>query len=179
MELRYNQQQINQFLLDWNNYLSFTDETAIYPVSTEFPGVYAVLGLIEETDELNDTVMARNLLDEVEADLINEAGDVMYYVARCFKDFALASLEVKDFGVIENYSPWLTNLKLGQIKKYYRDKNMDKLFDLRKKLVEIICIVWRLGNSCGVTINEVLELSKTKLLSRKERGVLKGDGGRR
>ncbi len=71
----------------------------------------------------------------------------------------------------------------GKIKKLYRDKE-GKLDDEYKKLIakELGDVLWylsALSRKLGFSLSQIAEMNLNKLNSRKERGMLKGNGDNR
>ena len=70
-----------------------------------------------------------------------------------------------------------------KVKKIIRDDegavSEEKKEEIKKELGDVLWYVARLSAELGFTINEVAELNIKKLNSRKERGVLHGNGDNR
>lgn len=66
-----------------------------------------------------------------------------------------------------------------KIKKWLRgDKELDKV-ELIKEVGDVMWYIASLADDLGYTLQDVIDANITKLESRKERGVLKGDGDNR
>lgn len=70
-----------------------------------------------------------------------------------------------------------------KVKKIIRDDGSavseEKKEEIKKELGDVLWYIARLSAELGFTINEVAELNIKKLNSRKERGVLHGNGDNR
>ena len=65
-----------------------------------------------------------------------------------------------------------------KIKKYIRDNILDKELAV-KELGDVLWYLTRSANELGYTLADVARINAEKLLSRKERGVLRGSGDER
>ncbi len=70
-----------------------------------------------------------------------------------------------------------------KVKKIVRDNenvvSEEKKEEIKKELGDVLWYIARLSAEFGFTLNEVAELNIKKLSSRKERGVLHGNGDNR
>ena len=66
----------------------------------------------------------------------------------------------------------------GKIKKLIRDGNLDKK-EVVKELGDILWYVTATANELGYQLQDVAEINAVKLLDRKNRGVLTGNGDNR
>lgn len=70
-----------------------------------------------------------------------------------------------------------------KVKKVIRDNNGDfsaeKCLELAKELGDVLWYISALANDLGYTLEEIGELNNKKLSSRKERGVINGNGDNR
>ena len=72
---------------------------------------------------------------------------------------------------------------LGKIKKIIRDKNC-KITDIERKgiskeLGDVLWYISNLADSLGLNLNDIAQENLAKLFSRKERGMIKGEGDER
>ena len=72
---------------------------------------------------------------------------------------------------------------LGKIKKIIRDKNC-KITDIERKgiskeLGDVLWYISNLADSLGLNLNDIAQENLEKLFSRKERGMIKGEGDER
>jgi hypothetical protein len=168
-------------------YVVATDETAIYPeAGTGSVGeiMYLTLGLIGELGELKKAGQAPY---EIKA----EAGDCYWYLLRLLRIFDEDTIKEQP-GICERVYNWakapvaectdeLTAALANHVKKLWRDKLTDErrlriwlvLKDIEAKLDKKVRILGRQGKAA------VLSSNIDKLLSRKERNVLGGDGDNR
>lgn len=70
-----------------------------------------------------------------------------------------------------------------KVKKVIRDNNgnfsTEKRLELAKELGDVLWYISVLANDLGYTLEEIGELNNKKLSSRKERGVINGNGDNR
>ena len=73
----------------------------------------------------------------------------------------------------------------NKVKKYIRvdginaEFNHEEKKELVKELGDVLWYLAVLADECGYTLEEVAQMNINKLMSRKERGVLHGDGDNR
>ena len=72
---------------------------------------------------------------------------------------------------------------MEKLKKILRDSNSEdvgkRIADLKKELGDILWYLSQLSSELGLSLQEIAEENIAKLNSRKERGVLHGDGDNR
>ena len=70
-----------------------------------------------------------------------------------------------------------------KVKKVIRDNDGDfsveKRLEIAKELGDVLWYISTLANDLGYTLEEISELNNRKLSSRKERGVISGNGDNR
>ena len=70
-----------------------------------------------------------------------------------------------------------------KVKKVIRDNNgnfsEEKRFEIAKEVGDVLWYIDNLANDLGYTLEEIGEMNIKKLSSRKERGVLNGNGDNR
>ncbi|TSC52568.1 MAG: MazG family pyrophosphatase [Parcubacteria group bacterium LiPW_41] len=70
-----------------------------------------------------------------------------------------------------------------KVKKIFRDNGGvvedEKKEEIKKELGDVLWYIARVGAEFGFTVEDIAELNKKKLLSRRERGTLHGDGDNR
>lgn len=103
---------------EWDEYVSITDETAVYPFAADpgfFPGktlaiMYVGLGLSGEAGEVNDVIKKHHRLYAEEADWSNEQfqqkvmiemGDMCWYLARICRELDIDLQDVLLMNVIK------------------------------------------------------------------------------
>jgi NTP pyrophosphatase (non-canonical NTP hydrolase) len=102
--------------MDINEYQQWTESTAIYPKDSSLP--YVALGLTGEAGEIANKVKkiirddAGQLTFERKHDLVNELGDVMWYVARMATELGVSMSAV----LLINQSKLNSRLQEGTIK---------------------------------------------------------------
>ena len=86
-----------------NEYQELARETALYPKETGL--YYTVLGLTGEAGEVAEKVkkMIRDnkTLEDCQIDIMNELGDVMWYIANVAYEFGLTLEEVAENNVLK------------------------------------------------------------------------------
>lgn len=144
--------------MTYEDYVKFTDTTAIYPDANTNNSVEAMYLLIGYHSEYSEYLFSR---------AVSELGDCFWYLSRLRKIFGKTNMEYYSYVDID-----------GHIKKYYRDGTINK------EIAVWINNQWKiLEDDCNYTfhmsVEDVLEMNKAKLSDRKERGVLKGSGDTR
>ena len=70
-----------------------------------------------------------------------------------------------------------------KVKKVIRDNDGDfsveRRLEIAKELGDVLWYISTLANDLGYTLEEIVELNNRKLSSRKERGVISGNGDNR
>lgn len=165
-----------------DEYQELAVSTAIYPGTLAYP----TLGLCGEAGELSGA-----WLDDRYDDVQKETGDVLWYVANVADDAGLLLSEVcgrKTFRIPHGYNVFEAfqdlQVQCGKVaenvKKAIRD-NDGVLTDARKSAVSVAlygimrCLA-SVALSQGFSLHEAAKDNIAKLMSRKERGTLKGDG---
>lgn len=92
--------------MELDEYQDWTDETAIYKTTGGLPGdlVYPTLGLAGEAGEVAEVVkkfLRDGMQDQWRSKLIDEMGDVLYYLARVGKEAGIKLSEVRDRNVLK------------------------------------------------------------------------------
>lgn len=176
--------------LTFNAYQKATDETAIYPGAGTPQGLlYALLGLIGEVGELCAEVefegnslaapyqvieMAQFLgmaAEHVKKSLRDNGGEMPASRRYLFEN-ALDELEASAFSAREHFdefnpTPWT----LPDSTRVERD--------LAKEQGDVCWYMARIAADGWLNLGNVAQANLDKLRSRKERGVLSGDGGER
>lgn len=185
------------------DYLIMVDETKAYPGKQ----VYPILGMIGETGEFLDKMFPVRLgpdgdSGQTKEDLVKELGDILYYVVSVANDFEIPFMDVacrvtggtitETFAEMENDRIWRNDRRSPYIqiaiqvcsfaeryKKLMRDnKLVDREF-LVGALARLLLAMMTICDDNMTTLDEVAQLNADKLLSRKARGVLGGDGDNR
>lgn len=72
---------------------------------------------------------------------------------------------------------------LGKIKKLFRDDQgeltLERKADIKKELGDVLWYLTQVATELDISLEELAEANLEKLLSRKERGALTGDGDNR
>lgn len=171
-----------------NEYQTGAVSTAIYPGKLAYP----TLGLCGEVGELADAIDCNK-----DAEILKEAGDVLWYVANVANDCGVELSEVCKRKTFQNRTKrvyWDSNEAMIEmtvqagvvaenVKKTIRD-NDGVLEDKRKgnivkALKALMVVLAEIVNNSGSTLEKCAEMNLDKLRSRQERGVLTGDGNNR
>lgn len=160
--------------MDSLKYQKLTNETAVYPRGYAIE--YLTMGL---AGEIGEFLQLGRRPKAIPADEIRkELGDLMWFTAQLAE---LVGIELDDCLTLkmdEDCSPVAmavdVNLMVGQLAKWYRG---DKGKDGHEIIRNFVPGFWRKLLTYEIYIGgDVKEQNIQKLLSRKERGVLKGDG---
>jgi NTP pyrophosphatase (non-canonical NTP hydrolase) len=168
--------------MDFQTYQELARKTAIFPKT--YATVYPTLGLIDECGEFLEKFLDQDGISS--ADVIDELGDVMWYVAavcdtvHIMVDSVFAeATPIKDF-----YDPtklFYTVARIsGIVKKSIRDK--DGFIDpalITPQLISLADQILTFLPNLETTIGAVMERNIAKLEDRKKRNVLKGSGDKR
>lgn len=183
--LTENDYEEDEKMIAWKDYVGWTRETAVYPGAGDGSpeGIfYLALGLAGETLEVADK------LEHAPADvqgLVDEVGDVAWYLARLCDELAIdvedKSVEVRTF----NYLAGRVGRVAEAVKKAQRKGGAEGVRALRgsARAVEVLGEAFDAlqGYAWGKswTLTQVLERNREKLLDRKARSVIQGEGDRR
>lgn len=173
--------------MEINDYKGIVNETAIFPTKVDNFGLaYAWLGLLDETEEFWEKKLEyvqydTNPTSEQVKELKKELGDCCWYT------MAICQLEDLDYDKVFNIGRVNSTLKRktvrinsynGTIKKYYRDnKSIDKT-EL-ENILTINLFIMLFSLNIDVDLGEILKINYDKLIDRKNRDVIKGDGDNR
>jgi len=176
-----------------NNYQTSAHTTALYPV--EFASAYCFMKLQGEIGELTEKICLGNS----PRDLIHhEIGDCLWYVAEIATNISVRLVDIihpRDYDYKEE-ARWSThqldqylhvlcinsgklNEAQGKILRKtksfdYCDKNL--IISCLKNIIEVLTRVAQYYNS---SLEEIATLNLEKLFSRRDRGVLIGEGDKR
>lgn len=184
-------------------YRDFVESVAFYPHCGERSIdslVYPVLGLSGETSELFEKVWQGDL-DKVSSDdardgVLKEAGDVLWYVVRICTEAGIdvtnlyrsaQAFDVHRDGFVKNYFLSLMVITAGEIsekfKKALRDGGGSLPEDyadfIRGKLKVILISMSVFASFYDATLKDIAAMNVEKLISRRDRGVLSGEGDNR
>lgn len=165
--------------MEYEDYKKFTQSMSIYPsVGSNF--LYPALGLIEELLEAH-----RANTDE---ELEKELGDVMFYLTQLGNETGIYISYKAIWMTEENTAYSRIGQLAGKLKKSIRDHgwtvgnpppkyfldwyvdNVDYFY------VMVSDLYYSLVKDNPPSMEEILDINVAKLTSRKERGVLQGDG---
>lgn len=161
-------------------YSKIVDQTAIYPKEVKNFGIaYALIGMWDEMNEMMEKMEYPETYSKEEIN--GEKFDVVWYVCAFCKELGL-NFEKVIIGGIEFKQPddriGVNPFRMfGLVKKYYRD---NKPFDLDQ--IEILLTSFVSSVLEGITPEEFavgLQANYDKLIDRRNRNVVSGDGDKR
>ena len=165
--------------MEINKYSEMARKTAIYPnLGDNY--TYPLLGLIEESAEVDEKIMLGINKEEI----IKELGDVYWYLSSCSDELNLKLEDILNNPKESNLSLSLEGSKIaGYLKKLMRDDNgvlnEDKKIKIVDSLKKIAFLMNKYEKDYQVSQKIIMEKNIEKLYSRKERGTLKGSGDNR
>jgi NTP pyrophosphatase (non-canonical NTP hydrolase) len=187
---------MNQEIKRFEEYIRFTDSTAIY--SKEHALDYTTMGLTGEMAEFVDHISHYGASDRSQ-NAKKEAGDIYWYFARLLKHIGLEYTIFAD-----SYQKRLYNVRLGgnisssspsefmvqcgklcnKMKKIIRDDNGFVRSSKREVIADFLINLMvdftvHLESVLDISFTEVLDLNQNKLTDRKSRGVIGGSGDNR
>lgn len=168
--------------------------------------IYLALGLADEAGELCEKISVftsqvsyiheKPLRKITKQDILDEMGDVMWYAARLADDNGRKLSQM-----IHNAPPYAGIATLdgiamficakagyvaGRTKKRLRDIDKMDEGELQENFAaqfiaigEIFSALGVMGRFFGSQLHEIMEMNRIKLSSRKQRGVIQGDGDKR
>ncbi len=188
-----------------SEYAEKARSTAIYP--KEFTFFYPALGLAGEVGEtLDKLTMQAQLKVTYKLAITMEISDCLWYIINIAADIGLSIQELVDelTGGLraDNFTELGAQLKIwddrrsplikisvyaGRIaevaKKMIRDNDgvlmMDKAMIVRDSLVEVLICLFEICGQQSISMDDVARANIVKLFSRRDRGVLQGDGDNR
>lgn len=189
--------------MNLNEYQKMARSTAIYPESAKM--IYPALGLIGECGEVAEKVK-KLLRDDDDGEMTpkrregikKELGDVMWYVANicCNTDHDLEMIyRMRTASIIQQ----ARNMKIPQLvlclnryatfaahilEIWFYNHRCDPISkshfnDLPMHLTHIVVCVEELGRKCNINFEDIYVTNIGKLLDRKKRGKIKGEGDTR
>lgn len=152
-------------------------------------------GLCEETEELLNAYLAWDILTSDSylldgfstsdpSSVIKEAGDCLWYVQSILWELCIGELCVRQWDTISLYDEISITEAVAKIqqelKKLYRDDWGYLSIERRERFLSLFSsYLTKLETmllEVGSSLTEAMELNIEKLYSRKERGVIQGDG---
>ena len=169
--------------MNLDRYQALAAGTAVYPTLTTEMGTtnpfYAALGLIGESLEF-----------ESAPDDVDELGDVLWYAAILSMElgfslnnvYGLGWERVAHRGMRQDSLLHLAAEVAEPIKKLWRDgPSLKHKLSVKDSLADMMVLIENTANAdpLGVELQTVCDRNLAKLASRKDRGVLSGDGSSR
>ncbi len=160
------------------------------------PLMYPALGLSGESGELIEKIGDGSL----HVDIQGEIGDVLWYMSNVAYDAGLTLAECADlagpnvlgsFDELKDghYPEWIESLsvQVGRVCEVVKKTDRDdagvlteaRQVKIKDALGEVLYLLQDMAVESGATLAMVAQANLNKLASRKERGVLKGDGDNR
>lgn len=189
--------------MQYSDYVAMTRTTAVYPEfgtgsTTEL--TYLALGLVDEAVELEVKLahasvgFIKVVDDEISKAIYHELGDAFWYWAR-LRDMLNDDsplVNEADYKLDISNAHYRTNIMrlirsagmvAGRAKKVLREGHSltegKPREDIIKHLHKAFCAMQVLANFFGKSEEEIWQMNSDKLLDRKGRGVLTGDGDNR
>lgn len=169
--------------MNLKNYKSIVDETAIYPQEVKHFGVaYTLIGMFDEMNEYMEKISQPKKYTKEEINA--ERFDVIWYICAFCKEVGLNFEEIIKDGMLK-HEPLESDLEtdinpfrlFGLIKKYYRDnKELDKE-KVTSMLISFVSTI--LEGLSSKQVSESLQVNYDKLIDRRNRNVISGDGDHR
>lgn len=166
------------------DYVNWTIETSVHK-TREHAITCCLLGLVGEVREYEEKLMASyNDLDELQKEL----GDVLYYlghlVYRIGAQDRIFIREVLNDEVIDNGMPHVIAQLCEAFKKVIRDNDFEVVGSKKEQEVynhisDLLTLIVMEHGIDEMDFLETLNLNRAKLMSRKDRGVINGDGDNR
>jgi len=181
------------------DYVKIVDKTAVYPDEPSL--AYVILGLVGESGEFVDEFFSPATTN---VKITKEAGDVYWYITAICKETGISAKHIltsAEDGPIDSLNIEETNpfevaialssasSKLAEIaKKYYRDNETleekdayltKKEEDLFTLLVKVGIMVSLLCQVKGISFSDVLKHNYDKLIKRREKNMIQGEGSDR
>lgn len=161
--------------MTWETYRTEALKSAVYP--PEHGKDYVLLGLFSEIGELAG--IAKRILrgdytmESVRDEILDELGDVCWYVAACAKESWIRLWRFSNISVVKGIDLSGVVLEMASGGASFRQRRWP--LDLTGVLdcCEIIAL------SLDSSLSEVLEMNIAKTRDRMERGVVRGQGGGR
>lgn len=169
-----------------DEYIKKARTTALYP-NLGSNMYYPTLGLAGECAEVLQKILYTDNKDEI----VKECGDVLWYVANLSIELGITidpdkpTLSSHNIGIqtMVEFNVIHAGTICECIKKTMRDDNNtmrdDRLKKIEHALYTIIYNISGIAFLLDTTLSNIMETNIDKLFSRKERGVLKGDGDNR
>lgn len=178
-------QKINNMIRDgFVDYANWTVTTSIHK-SREHAIACCLLGLVGEVREYEEKLMTSpHEIEEIQMEL----GDVLYYlghfVYRVGMQDKVRVYEVLNDEVIDNGMPYVIAHLCEAFKKVIRDDDYEVVGSRKEQEVyehvnNLLTLIVSEHDIDEMDFLETLSLNKEKLTSRKDRGVIKGDGDNR
>jgi len=190
--------------MNLTEYQKLARTTAIYTENPKNKILYPVLGIISESGEVCGKIKKLIRDDEGEmtkerkSAIVKELGDCCWYLSSicsdCGIDFSLIkemispsirSL-VKTFDIFRLSAYMSNNISevANILLKLYYDHGAEpvrlyKFREFNRYLSIVMTCLDEMASKCDTTIEDICELNMNKLLDRKQRGVLRGDGDNR
>ncbi|MDY6780501.1 MAG: MazG nucleotide pyrophosphohydrolase domain-containing protein [Halobacteria archaeon] len=187
----------------FTEYREATEKTVEYP--TERGVEYCTYGLAGETSETHEKVRSLDSEEDIDESTAKEFGDVLWYMTRLtveademsIEDVVSRALEkvgtettntlrISEFqdGIANNaetrdvrYHSDIMNTQPGHIQEKRKKEIRDgREFDMTDELSEVLVHVTLSIEASGYKLENVVQNNVDKLLDRKERDVIKGEG---
>lgn len=180
------------------NYIEIINKTAVYPQQVDnFGKAYCFFGLAGEWGEMLEDYDKlvygyKEPLEQREASLSKEIGDVIWYITGCCKEYDLDAIEyLKIISETDGYSAYNASEEILEdasyigfdkmmepLKKFYRDGK--KIDNEMKELLRVCCTyLGYIISFENLNLDTILTANYEKLMKRRDTGTLHGDGSNR
>lgn len=172
-------------------YVEFTRTTAVYPGrGTDSGRLYVALGLTGEAGEVAEA-RKKELRDGVsdESRVLYELGDVLWYLARACEEgdvtmhrvLVSVAQESFFFSISGDLGLIVLAQYAGQLGEHlvHKKASRDWVFLFATRAARLLTHIEKQAMERGMTLSALLEMNRSKLTSRKNRGVLHGSGDTR
>lgn len=162
--------------MKYKQYKKIISETAVFPKTVDnFDLAYFYLGLIDELYELNNAFQ----ISTSTLAIAKEISDCIWYLTglATLYDIEL-EMKITQKTEFEKLAVQLMGLA-GNIKKYYRDNKQIDKSEIELVIILVENYLAQAIKKIESTPEEIFELNWNKLMSRKIRNKLHGDGDNR
>ena len=156
----------------------FMDHVKTSLLKKSFSSLYFTVGLVEEVGELADELKKNDDLNSNLENIVSEVGDVCWYVYGLCQSLEGIVPEVKTDEQDEDELLSVCGKLCGSIKKWSRG---DKDWDVFQTRVQnnVSHVLATVARHSPVSLEEAMRKNIEKIQSRRERGVVRGDGNNR
>ena len=175
------------------SYEGVIQEFDVYPYD-DYQKMYYTIGFNGEYDELLEKMFGIGMgvtSIETHDELVNEGGDVCWYITRLANSFNIRLSDIYPNGkkITRNFDDLMRNVHKSKkdlteaIKKFYRDGGGELTLEWNERIFYGLCNLYidleDLTRAYGITLPEMMRANVLKLAKRKLEKKLHGDGDKR